>query len=260
MLMVSVRCSFRAILDATPWNAIAVLGTTHKSAMSTSRPTSVGTVNPNDEIRRQILEYFYNRNSAATSRFGKKGSASKISDVKRELKSLFSLTQQQVMSNLTYLIDRGWIKTVDKEKTVAVAGGTIPSTVTWYEITALGIEKIEGDSEFKPVDRYAGINITAGGNSVITMGDGNVVNVAYRQLHEALDELKQAVTLSRTLTETIKLETAVDIESLKDQLAKQQPNRQVVRTLWTSIQNAVTGADFIELLAKIGPAISGLLS
>ena len=43
-------------------------------------------MNPNDEIRRQILRYFYDRNANATSRMGKKGSAVKISDVRRELK------------------------------------------------------------------------------------------------------------------------------------------------------------------------------
>src|SRR5688572_372665 len=37
--------------------------------------------NPNDEIRRTILKYFYDQNANATSRFGKKGSAVKISDV-----------------------------------------------------------------------------------------------------------------------------------------------------------------------------------
>jgi hypothetical protein len=62
--------------------------------------------NPNDAIRQQILRYFYDRNAQATSRFGKKGSAVKISDVKRELKAQAGLTQQQVMSNLTYLLDR----------------------------------------------------------------------------------------------------------------------------------------------------------
>jgi hypothetical protein len=52
-------------------------------------------LNPNDEIRSRILQYFYDRNATATSRFGKRGSAIKISDVKRELKGLHGLTQQQ---------------------------------------------------------------------------------------------------------------------------------------------------------------------
>jgi hypothetical protein len=91
-------------------------------------------MNPHDEIRRQILQYFYDRDASATSRTGKKGSAVKISEVKRELKELHGLTQQQVMSNLTYLIDMEWVKTFDVEKQVGTKGGTVvPSSVTWYK-------------------------------------------------------------------------------------------------------------------------------
>src|SRR2546426_3894456 len=45
----------------------------------------------------------------------------------------------------SYLIDRGWVKTIDQEKTVRVKGGTVPSVVTRYEIAAPGIEKLEGE-------------------------------------------------------------------------------------------------------------------
>src|SRR5438045_3222596 len=84
------------------------------------------TMNPNDEIRMQILRYFYDRNHCATSRFGKKGSALKISVAKSELKDRNGLTQAQVMSNMTYLIDQGWVNTFDIEKTIMVKGGTVP--------------------------------------------------------------------------------------------------------------------------------------
>jgi hypothetical protein len=63
---------------------------------------------PTTRSPRTILQYFYDRNVNAIRRFGKKGSAVKISDVKRELKSLHGLAQQKVMSNLTHLIDHGW--------------------------------------------------------------------------------------------------------------------------------------------------------
>ena len=216
--------------------------------------------NPNDAIRTSILRYFYDRNSSATSRFGKKGSAVKISDAKRELKAQHGLTQQQVMSNLTYLIDRGWVKTVTQEKTVVVSGGTIPSVVTWYEIAAPGIEKIEGESEYKPQDRYAGINITATGSNVITLGDGNVVNAKFEKLHTELDALKTAIAGTDKLPEVEKLDLAADIESIKDQLAKAQPNKTIVQTLWMGIERAVTAAGFVEYTARIAPLITGLLS
>lgn len=215
--------------------------------------------NPNDEIRRQILQYFYDRNSNATSRFGKKGSAVKISDAKRELKQRHGLTQKQVMSNLTYLIDRGWVKTIDQEKTFRVKGGTVPSVVTWYEVAAPGIEKIEGESEFQPPDRYAGINITATGSNVITLGDGNVVNAQYADLHTELNALKEAVAVADTLTEAQKLDISVDIESIKDQLAKSHPNKSIVRTLWDSVQGAVTAAGLVDYAIRAAPYITALL-
>ena len=115
-------------------------------------------MNPNDEIRNKILRYFYNRNSNATSKYGKKGSAVKIGDIKKELKESYKLSQQEVISNLNYLIDQSWIKTIEDEKQIPVKGGiTIPSKVTWYEISADGIDKIEGESEFQSTSRFAGI-------------------------------------------------------------------------------------------------------
>lgn len=216
-------------------------------------------VNPNDQIRRELLQYFYGRNLNATSRFGKKGSAVKISDVKREMKESHGLKQQQVISNLTYLTDRGWVKTVEVEKTVRVSGGTIPSTVTWYEISAKGIDKIEGESEFQPKERYGGINITSIGSNTITLGDGNVVNVQYSQLHHALTDLKESITESDSLSESEKLDVAVDIESIKDQLAKASPDKTIVGYLWENIQRVAVAAGLVGSIAKIAPLIAGLL-
>lgn len=216
-------------------------------------------MNPNDEIRRQLLRYFYDRNNNATSRMGKKGSAVKISDARRELKEQYGLKQQQVMSNLTYLIDNGWVKTVDIEKTVKVGGGTIPQTTTFYEIAAKGIDKIEGGSQFEPKDRYSGINITATGNNVITLGDGNVVNVEYADLHSALEELKTAITSSNKISDTEKLDLAVDVESIKDQLAKSEPNKNIIGQLWGGLEKIAVISGVAEAYNKVAPYIQGLL-
>jgi len=215
--------------------------------------------NPNDEIRQKILQYFYDRNSAATSRFGKKGSAVKISDIKRECKLKYSLKQQEVVSNLTYLIDMGWINSFDVEKTVRVRGGTVPSTITWYEISAKGIDKIEGESEFQVKERYPGLNITAMGSNVITMGDGNIVNVEFAELHKKLDSLKKEISESALLDDTQKLDASVDIESIKDQLAKPNPNNSIIGNLWDNVKKIATIAGLVKTIAEIGQLISVLL-
>lgn len=81
-------------------------------------------MNPNDEIRNQILRWFYDRNVNATSQYGKNGSAIKISDVKKGLKDGNGLRQQEVVSNLTYLIDKEWINRSEIEKTVVSEQGS----------------------------------------------------------------------------------------------------------------------------------------
>jgi hypothetical protein len=113
----------------------------------------------NTEIRRIMLQYFYDRNKNATSARGKKGSAIKISDIKKELKASHDLTQQEVQSNLTYLISQGWVEEDAVEKSFTAPGGTvIPSSTSYYKITAAGIDKIEGPGEFT-MAKFHGINI-----------------------------------------------------------------------------------------------------
>ena len=215
-------------------------------------------MNPNDRIREQILQYFYDRNAAATSRTGKKGSAVKISDVKRELKERHSLKQPQVMSN-TYLIDNGWVKTFDIQKTVTVRRGTVPSTTTFYEITAKGIDRIEGGSQFEPRSRYAGISITATGSNIIALGDGNVVNYEFNDLHRALGDLKEVITANQVLEESQKLNFAVDVESIRDQLAKPEPSRGVIRHLWGALENLATVEGLAAAVTRVHELLSPLL-
>jgi len=217
-------------------------------------------MNPNDRIRQQMLQYFFDRNANATSQYGKKGSSVKISDAKRELKQQYGLKQQEIMSNLTYLIDKRWINKTNIEKTVQTRAGSVPSTITWYEISADGIDKIEGESEFQSNPRYAGININATGANIITLGDGNVVNAEYADLHSELENLKKAIAESSTIPEEQKLDLAVDVESIRDQLAKAQPNRTIVKHLWLGVEKIVTAAGLVDVVARVWPLIAGLVT
>ncbi len=209
-----------------------------------------------------MLRYFYDRNASATSKYGKKGSAVKISDVKRELKASSNLNQAQVVANLNYLLDRGWVKELKIEKEVLLRGGstTVPSTTSFYEITARGIDRIEGGSEFEPRERYGEINIQATGANVITLGDGNIVNAEFNDLRMELDELKRQLVGSELLSDSAKLDAAVDIETIKDQLAKPSPDPVVTRTLWARVERAAAVAGLAELAATVAHLIAPLIS
>jgi len=184
---------------------------------------------PNNEIRRRMLRYFYDRNANATSNRGKKGSAVRISVVKQELKAAHNLTQQEVQSNLTYLISQGWVEEDSVEKSFTAPSGTlIPSTTNFYRITAAGIDKIEGPGEFT-MSKFHGIKIEATGQNIITLGDGNQVNAQFSELGNGLAALREAITHSQA-PEAEKLGYMADIETIQSQLAKPHPNKSIVST------------------------------
>lgn len=208
-----------------------------------------------------MLRYFYERNDSATSKYGKRGSAVKIRDVKKELKEQHSLDQKQVVSNLNYLMDRGWVKELKIEKEFRPPGGstTVPSVTSFFEITANGIDLIEGGSEFERKERYGDINVHASGSNVITLGDGNLVHAEFNDLRIGLDDLKQQLIGSDAISDNEKLEVAVDIETLKDQLAKQKPDPTVTNALWARIEKAAAVAGLAELAATVGHLVAPLV-
>jgi hypothetical protein len=213
----------------------------------------------NEEIRRIVLQYFYDRNKNSTSARGKRGSAVKISDVKKELKASHGLTQQEVQSNLTYLISQGWVEEDVVEKSFTAPGGTvIPSTTSFYKITAAGIDKIEGPGEFT-MPKFHGIKIEATGQNIITLGDGNQVNAKFGDLGGALAELRDAITKSDAPDEE-KLLYVADIETIQTQLAKPTPNKGIVEAAWNAIKGAAAINGCATLVQKVGGFIGGLLA
>ncbi len=193
--------------------------------------------NPNDAIRHQILQYFYDRNQNATSEKGKRGSHIRISDAKRELKARYGFNQQQVVSQLNYLISSGWVDKVSEERMFTTRTGTQqPSTNIWYVISSKGIDRIEGQSsEFMRQNPYSDVNITAV-NSAIQLGNGNVVNRSFVGLAEDLGQLSQAIAAS-DLTEEEKMSAIADIETINGQLAKPNPSREIIKIAWGALTN-----------------------
>lgn len=216
-------------------------------------------VRSNTEIRSIVLRYFYDRNAAATSTRGKKGFSVKITDVRRELKASHQLSQQEVMSNLNYLLSQGWVQEDKVEKNVPLPTGTvIPQSTSYYKITAPGIDKIEGPGEFT-MDKFKGIRIEATGQNIITVGDGNQVNAKFQDAAGALVDLKQALLSSTAISETQKLDFVADIDSIQSQLAKEKPNRMIIQGAWDAAKKLDTVLGLADKVAKVAGLLAPFL-
>jgi hypothetical protein len=212
-----------------------------------------------EEIRRIMLQYFYDRNKNATSMMGKKGSAVRTSDLKSELKTTHGLSQQQVQSNLTYLLSQGWVEEKPISKTFTPKGGSVVSSVTnYYIITAAGIDKIDGPGEFT-MDRFHGIKIEATGQNIITVGDGNQVDAKFGDIGEALAELRKAITVA-DVGEAEKLTYVADIETIQSQLAKPTPNRNIIGAAWETVKGASAINGCSTLVEKVAALIGQFIS
>lgn len=215
----------------------------------------------NDRIRGQILQYLYDRNASATSARGKRGAAVKIGDLRRDLKRQHGLTREQVVSNLRYLISQEWVDEEAQQRVVPTnTGRQIPSATIYYAISASGIDKIEGESEFTPRDRFAGIQINASGRSIVTTGDGNQVDVTYQEEGESLANLSNALKVATEIDAKTKMDAVADIDAIQSQLSRSEPNKTIVRAAWESLQSLAKVAPLTKVVAQVGERISQLLA
>ena len=213
-----------------------------------------------DKTRSDMLRYFYDRRSRATSESGKKGLCVKISDIKRELKAMFNLSQAEVVANLDYLVQKGWVRKEEAARSFqAESGARYPSTSVCYKISAEGVDKIEGESEFSESPQYRGINIKAV-QSVVTLGDGNVVNARFREVRPVLERLRQEASSSHELDDEAKLSIAGDIDALIAQLATPKPDKSIVQKIWGNIERLAASTQLAAMIGQIGPMLIAGLS
>ena len=212
--------------------------------------------NIDDIIRDDILRYLYEVHRKARSpRSAGKG----IRDLQSALKKRHGYKQQQVATNLDYLVQQNWVREDVSSRMYRSPGGTLQSAekVT-YKITHVGIDKLQHPSVFKRSElNKMNINVTNVGG-VTVVGEGNIVNTHFANLSRELECLRGAFDES-ALSDSEKLMVVSDIESLLAQLQKPEPNCAVVASLWEGIQRAAAVAGLSSALLHatelIGPLV-----
>ena len=204
-----------------------------------------------DKRRRDLIQWFYNQNKSGHAAPG-------MQDLCSEIKETYGYKAPLVKEHLTYLVDLSYIHKEVMMIRVTTGSTTRDQPKITYRIAAKGIEFVEGKSQFSDKERYPGININATGGSSVVLGDGNVVNSTYRSLYDELNRLLLAVADSAELNDSTKLEVSVNVETIKDQLALNQPDRTILEKAWDAASKLCTTATLIDYAMKIGPLIAGL--
>ncbi len=207
-----------------------------------------------DIIRENILTYLYEIYSSARS---PSSAAIGIRDLQKGLKDKYEYKQQEVSSNLNYLIDKDWVK-VEKETNefTTSEGTTRKNELKKYRINSNGIDHIEGPSKFAGQSNYAGINIENISGTVILGNSNTLIYKKYEDLYQNIEILHRNILDDNELDDSFKLEMSADLASIKSQLSKEKPDVGVIKKLWDSLANSVTAHRFSEMISKISDQIS----
>jgi hypothetical protein len=213
--------------------------------------------NPEDLKRDQILRFLYERHKTAR---GMGTVALGIREIQGELKKRHGLKQQEVVSNLDYLAQVGWVREVVKERSFTTPKGTkIPAEQCKYKISEVGIDYLEGATVFKKPESSMHINVS-NINGVVNIGDGNVVNAHYTDLYRALDGLDKAIGDSGELSDEQKLNAAADLTTIRSQISKPTPNACIIRAAWEGLKGLAAVVSVGKALGVVGKLILDLLN
>jgi hypothetical protein len=213
--------------------------------------------NPDDAIRDAILRHLLAIHQQAKS---PSKAAIGIRDLRAALKATHGYKQQEVGSNLDYLVQKGWATEVKIARSFQTPRGTTQnSEQVKYKISNIGLDKLQRASLYQKTPLTTGVNIT-NVHGVTVVGDGNVVNTNFTDLSRVLNELKTEVQSNSTINDEQKLAVVADIDTIQSQLQSPRPNKSVIGMLWAGIENVVTAAGLVDVATKTGALIGPLLS
>jgi hypothetical protein len=199
----------------------------------------------NDQIREIILQCLYDQ---AKKSKGPAGIAVGIRDLTSAVKEKNNIKQQDISANLQFLIKNNYVDEKEVQNAFATAKFGAKPAVR-YELSQTGLSYFEQGSKFDLGDKNAGININML-NSVAVLGNQNVVkNIVrqeYRDGYLKIEELGKKVNLSSELNDEQKVDVQADLETIKNQLAKSEPNKGIV-------QSALSGISFIADIVTLVP-------
>jgi len=212
----------------------------------------------NDEIREMILKFFYDVHKKASSR---KRIRLKISEVKRRFTDM-GIKSSELMSKIDYLTQTGFIVREEETREIRTNKGVFPSKTIYYKASDKIMDYFNGASKFQRVDRsISGINVmNIQGVTNIVAGDSNVIiNSQYVDLYKDLDLLSEAIQKSGSFNDEEKLNFVGEINTIKAQLTKTKPDRDIIRRVWNKLKTLATVPGIVSFFEQVAKLIGVLL-
>lgn len=205
-----------------------------------------------DEIRQRILNFLSDCRKKAR---GLDSLMASSSDIKKAMAKL-AISQNKTVQNLDYLVQHGWIdEKIIKRPYTTPKGIEIPNEKHLFGLSAIGMKYIEGESEFDRTSVFSGINITTIGG-VTVVGNNNVVRNEFVDILRIFNQIEGLVKMTDQLSEEQKLDVQADIQTIKSQLSKSKPSKDILRKAMDGICFIGSIPGFIDVVKIATEAVS----
>jgi hypothetical protein len=204
-----------------------------------------------DDVRQAILRFLYDKWKNPS---GMRSAKPKIKEIRKALKEE-GIDHRQVIRNLQYMVDTGWVKEIVTTSTFRTKkGNLVNSPSTSFMIGSQGIEYFEGRSRFEKKEGAAGIRI---GNvsGVVVIGDNNIIRQEFERLFKSLDELDGKIRMTDQLSDGQKLEYSSEVKTIQSQLSKSNPDKGILSRAWNKIKEIAPIASLANVIERIGSEI-----
>lgn len=84
------------------------------------------------------------------------------------------------------------------------------------------------------MNRFEGINIT-NISGVTVIGNNNIVRNEFKDIYQMLEQLEHKTKITSEISEDKKLEAFADINTIKEQLSKPLPDKNIIRSAMQGI-------------------------
>lgn len=190
--------------------------------------------NPDDALHRAILEFLFELHRTPTGRHGRETVGREVVGVVRERTGA---TLERVVASLVQLVQSGCIH--ERRQLLVLPGGG-SAELERYSITSQGARRIDADLDVTaPIPALATTVVDHAHVTTVFLDNDDEVSAAQNDLSATLAALARLIELDAELSESARQDALGDLETVRAQISKTNPDHRIISIAWKGVRMAV---------------------
>jgi len=191
--------------------------------------------NRDDTLHRAILEYLFELHRTPTGRYGRETVGREVVGVVRERTGA---TLEGVVASLVDLVQSGCVH--ERRQLLVLPGGG-SADLERYSITRQGARRIDADLDITgPIPAQDATVVDHAHVTTVFLDNNEGVSAAQNDLSATLATLARIIESDRELSEAARRDVLGDLETVRAQISKTNPDHRIISIAWKGVRMAAT--------------------